>query len=175
MFPVGKYSLLFLFAGTSKEVPAFIFSGDDLNMNTFEKRSRYFRELSLYLQRNGFTTQDNLDQMLSVEWKELPLCRITEGASVLYRQKDIKNPGAESALHQATDIACTVYEYMAILDQAPTLKADGLAEPYRLISEFNGTVLAAKESRYRPSRRSPFAFADASIDEKPPESYYQYQ
>ena len=117
-------------------------------MNTFEKRSRYFRELSLYLQRNGFTTQDNLDQMLSVEWKELPLCRITEGASVLYRQKDIKNPGAESALHQATDIACTVYEYMAILDQAPTLKADGLAEPYRLISEFNGTVLAAKESRY---------------------------
>lgn len=60
MFPVGKYSLLFLFAGTSKEVPAFIFSGDDLNMNTFEKRSRYFRELSLYLQRNGFTTQDML-------------------------------------------------------------------------------------------------------------------
>ena len=117
-------------------------------MNTFEKRSRYFRELSLYLQRNGFTTQDNLDQMLPVEWKELPLCRITEGASVLYRQKDIKNPGAESALHQATDIACAVYEYMAILDQAPTLKADGLAEPYRLISEFNGTVLAAKESRY---------------------------
>ncbi len=141
-------------------------------MDTFEKRSHYFRELSLCLQRNGFTTQDNLDQMLSVEWKELPLCRITEGASVLYRQKDIKNPGAESALHQATDIACTVYEYMAILDQAesalhqatdiactiyeymaildqaPTLKADGLAEPYRLISEFNGTVLAAKESRY---------------------------
>lgn len=34
------------------------------------------------------------------------------------------------------------------MKQAPTLKADGLAESYRLISEFNGTVLAAKESRY---------------------------
>ena len=117
-------------------------------MDTFEKRSHYFRELSLCLQRNGFTTQNNLEQMLSVEWEERPLCRITEGASVLYEQEDIKNPSMGSALHQATDIACTIYEYMAILDQAPTLKADGLAEPYRLISEFNGTVLAAKESRY---------------------------
>lgn len=113
-------------------------------MDTFEKRSHYFRELSLCLQRNGFTTQNDLKQMLSVEWEERPLCRITEAASVLYQQ----NPSMESALHQATDIACTIYEYMAILDQAPTLKADGLAEPYRLISEFNGTVLAAKESRY---------------------------
>lgn len=117
-------------------------------MDTFEKRSHYFRELSLCLQRNGFTTQNDLKQMLSVEWEERPLCRITEAASVLYQQEDIKNSSMESALHQATDIACTIYEYMAILDQAPTLKADGLAEPYRLISEFNGTVLAAKESRY---------------------------
>lgn len=117
-------------------------------MNDVEWHSHYFRELSLCLHRNGFTTRDDPDQTLSVEWEELPLCRITEGASVLYQQEDIKNPSMGSALRQATDIACTIYEYMAILDQAPTLKADGLAEPYRLISEFNGTVLAAKESRY---------------------------
>ena len=73
IFPVGKYSPLFLFAGASKEVPAFIFWGDDFNMDTFEKRSHYFRELSLCLQRNGFTTQNNLEQMLSVEWEERPL------------------------------------------------------------------------------------------------------
>ena len=60
-------------------------------MDTFEKRSHYFRELSLCLQRNGFTTQNNLEQMLSVEWEERPLCRITEAASVLYQQEDIKN------------------------------------------------------------------------------------
>lgn len=42
-------------------------------MDTFEKRSHYFRELSLCLQRNGFTTQNNLEQMLSVEWEERPL------------------------------------------------------------------------------------------------------
>ena len=70
-------------------------------MDTFEKRSHYFRELSLCLQRNGFTTQNNLEQMLSVEWEERPLCRITEGASVLYEQEDIKNSSMGSALHQA--------------------------------------------------------------------------
>ena len=36
-------------------------------------------------------------------------------------------------------------EHMTLLENAPPLKADGLADGYRVLAEFNGTVLAGTE------------------------------
>ena len=38
-------------------------------------------------------------------------------------------------------------KYMKLLETAPPLKADGLADGYRVLAEFNGTVLAGTETR----------------------------
>ena len=37
---------------------------------------------------------------------------------------------------------------MTLIEQAPDLKADGLGENYKLLTEFNGAVLAGHPSRY---------------------------
>ena len=64
-------------------------------MDTFEKRSHYFRELSLCLQRNGFTTQNNLEQMLSVEWEDRPLAASIASICVRDSRFDLEEIRAE--------------------------------------------------------------------------------
>ena len=40
----------------------------------------------------------------------------------------------------------THQEYMALLERAPVIHAAGLREPYRALAEFNGTVLAGRQT-----------------------------
>ena len=56
-------------------------------------------------------------------------------------------PERERACERATDLACTVREYMTLLEQAPPLQAQSLTGDYRLLADFNGTVLAAHPTR----------------------------
>ena len=51
------------------------------------------------------------------------------------------------ACERATDLACTVREYMTLLEQAPPLQAQSLTGDYRLLADFNGAVLAAHPTR----------------------------
>ncbi|MFR4332829.1 MAG: hypothetical protein ACLT3J_10075, partial [Ruminococcus sp.] len=51
------------------------------------------------------------------------------------------------ACERATDLACTVREYMTLLEQAPPLQAQSLTDDYRLLADFNGAVLAAHPTR----------------------------
>ena len=53
----------------------------------------------------------------------------------------------ERACERATDLACTVREYMTLLEQAPPLQAQSLTGDYRLLADFNGAVLAAHPTR----------------------------
>ena len=83
------------------------------------KRDTFFQELSRVLQRKGFTTQAEQDSLLPVEWDSHPLCRITEGGGVRYRQEDVANCEREQACQRAADLACMVREYTTLLEQAP--------------------------------------------------------
>ena len=56
-------------------------------------------------------------------------------------------PERERACERATDLACTVREYMTLLEQAPPLQAQSLTGDYRLLADFNGAVLAAHPTR----------------------------
>ncbi|NLU23496.1 MAG: hypothetical protein GXW99_02010, partial [Clostridiales bacterium] len=77
----------------------------------------------------------------------LPLCRISETGSVRYRDADIGSVEREDDLHEVTQPAETVSEYMKLMDAAPLLKAQGLDETYKLLADFNGVVLAGHSSR----------------------------
>ena len=110
-------------------------------------RKQYFEELHIALTRGGFTSQPEQDELLPVEWDGLPLCRITADGGVRYWQEDVAMPERERACERATDLACTVREYMTLLEQAPPLQAQSLTDDYRLLADFNGAVLAAHPTR----------------------------
>ena len=104
----------------------------------------FFQELRRVLQREGFTTQAVQDGLLPVEWDGHPLCRITEGGGIRYRQEDVATLERE----QATHLAGTVREYMTLLEQAPPLRAQGLTGDFRVLADFNGTVLAGHQTKF---------------------------
>lgn len=54
----------------------------------------------------------------------------------------------ELACGQVTDLASRTVEYMTLMGKALDLKADGLGEPYKLLADFNGAVLAGYPSEY---------------------------
>jgi len=111
-------------------------------------REQYFEELRIALGWKGFSVQPKQDELLPVEWEGLHLCRITDSGSVLYRQEDVSTIEREQACEKATGLACTIREYMTLLEQAPPLKAQGLSGDFRKLAEFNGTVLAGHPTKY---------------------------
>ena len=104
-------------------------------------REQFFQELRTALHREGFTPQPEQDELLPVEWDGLPLCRITADGGVRYWQEDVATPERERACERATDLACTVREYMTLLEQAPPLQAQSLTGDYRLLADFNSDTL----------------------------------
>ena len=111
-------------------------------------REQFFRELCTVLGREGFTTQPEQDDLLPVEWDSRPLCRITEGGWVRYWQEDVATSERNQACERATNLACMVQEYMTLMEQAPPLKAQGLSGDFRVLADFNGTVLAGHPTQY---------------------------
>ena len=107
----------------------------------------YFEELSYALRRRELLPRPlEEDGLLPVEWNGRILCRVTESGAVRYDPTWVDTSRAKAALAQVTEAAGTVMEYMTLLENAPPLKADGLADGYRVLAEFNGTVLAGTET-----------------------------
>lgn len=89
-------------------------------------QEQFFQELRNALHREGFSPQPEQDEVLPVKWDGLPLCRITSDGGVRYWQEDVSTPERERACERATDLACTVREYMTLLEQAPPLASPEL-------------------------------------------------
>lgn len=111
-------------------------------------RAVFFQELRRVLQREGFTTQAVQDGLLPVEWEGHPLCQISEGASTRYTHTDVDTPEREQACQRAADLACMVREYTTLLEQAPPLRAQELTGDFRVLADFNGTVLAGHQTKF---------------------------
>ena len=112
------------------------------------RQLRYLEEVRIPLHRAGFGTLPLEGAQLPVLWNGAPLCRITGKGSVLYRREDVGTPQAEDALFRTEDIAARTLEYMTIIESAPQLKASGLDDDYRILADFNGTVLAGHPTEY---------------------------
>ena len=102
---------------------------------------RYLEETATRLRQNGFTVEPIEDHHLPVCWEKWCLCRISGKGSVLYRQERAAH-GAQDALQSVIDTAKMTSEYMAILENAPRLKASGLHGDYRVLADFGSAVLA---------------------------------
>ncbi|MGI5972395.1 MAG: hypothetical protein ACOX67_01380 [Oscillospiraceae bacterium] len=119
-----------------------------MEQNDSKNRTDFFTEIGIALRRDGYDTSVPDNGLLPVLVDRLPLCRITDNGAVRYRESDLGNAEREDALHQITDTAQTVAEYMRLMDTAPILQVDGLDENYQLLADFSGVVLAGHATRY---------------------------
>ena len=119
-----------------------------MNDHNKEQQLRYLEEVCIPLHRAGFETQPLDESQLPVHWNGAPLCRITGKGSVFYRREDVDTPLAEDALLRVEDIAARTMEYMTAMENALQLEASGLEGDYRILADFNGTVLAGSHSKY---------------------------
>ena len=110
--------------------------------------NKYFRELTLNLQRAGFTVGPEADNLLPVELDGERLCVATESGGIRYRKKDVTGEARTTALDKVIDIAGVTAEYTKQMEAAPILKASGLSEEFKLLADFNGSVLAGQETKY---------------------------
>ena len=106
-----------------------------------EEKERYLKETAIVLAREGFQTVRTHTGRLRVLLDDTPLCELAE-SGVTYRNEDVNDPERIDAKDKVYGIARTAAEYMRQMEAAPFLKASGLAGGYRVLADFNGTVLA---------------------------------
>ena len=113
-----------------------------------EQKNSYFEEVTRNLQREGLTILPEQDGFLPVELDSQPLCLIRGSGVVRYWEKDVASDSRREALERATDIAKITDAYMSQIESAPVLKAGSLDESYKLLADFNDTVLAGHLTKY---------------------------
>jgi len=114
-------------------------------MSGFDMNYLYLLEARRQLQSAGFEALRD-DDLLRVFLADRPLCRVTSTGAIRYHPED--TAGRDKAFDTVQDIAQTTWEYMTLLEQAPPLEAESLPEKYRLLSEFNGIVLAGRMTSF---------------------------
>lgn len=109
---------------------------------------RYFAETAIVLRREGFQVNELENGSLSVALNDQPLCKVSKIAGIRYREENIGTTEAELAKEKVYEIACTTAEYMRQMEQAPPLDVADLKDHYRVLADFNGTVLACAIGRF---------------------------
>lgn len=110
------------------------------------KTEKYFAELSRILAHEGIGTAPPEHNRLPVLLDGKSACHVEPNGGVVHFPDDLKSPEADELYHTTASIGRMVMEYMTGMEQAPALKAVGLDEDYRLLAEFNGVVLAGRET-----------------------------
>ena len=114
-----------------------------------EEKSRYFQELTLNLQHEGFAVKPKTEEgLLPVELDGQRLCLALDSGAVRYWREGAADKHRSAALDRAISITQTTTEYMGQMEAAPQLTASGLAGDYRLLADFNGVVLAGHPTQY---------------------------
>jgi len=115
---------------------------------TTEERSRYFKELTLNLQHEGFTVGAEADNLLPVELDGQRLCLALESGGIRYWKEDAADDSRGAALNRVTAITKATAEYMGQMETAPQLAASCLKGDYRLLADFNDIVLVGHPTKY---------------------------
>ena len=119
-----------------------------MNDHSKDSQSRYLRETAIVLAREGFRTDRTDTGELRVLLDGAPLCEVTENGGITYRNEDINELERVAAKDKVYEIVKNTAEYMRQMETAPVLKADGLEDGYKVLADFNGTVLAGVQSKH---------------------------
>lgn len=109
-------------------------------------RTKYLEEIKRQLLPTDFTAELTDGDTLQITLDGKPLCRVNHTGGFGYFAEDVA--GRSAALEQMRTIACTTRQYLNLLEQAPPLTANELGEGFKLLAEFNSTVLGGKLTEY---------------------------
>ena len=113
-----------------------------------EEKVCYLREAAIVLAKEGFQLDEVHTDRLCILLDGAPLCEVTGSGGVAYRNEDIDEPERIAAKDKVYEIVRNTAEYMRQMETAPFLKADGLEDGYKVLADFNGTVLAGVQSKH---------------------------
>jgi hypothetical protein len=107
---------------------------------------KYFNELARILAKQGIKSTVQREDNLTILLDGQPACHVGATSQMFITQVDLRTPEADELYHKTAPIAETVREYMMAIEKAPLLKAKDLDEDFRQLAEFNGVVLAGRET-----------------------------
>ena len=119
-----------------------------MNDHSKDSQTRYLREAAIVLAKEGFQLDEVHTDRLCILLDGAPLCEVTENGGITYRNEDINEPERVAAKDMVYEIVRNTAEYMRQMETAPFLKADGLEDGYKVLADFNGTVLAGVQSKH---------------------------
>ena len=108
------------------------------------QKERFLREVEQQLLRKDLDARLLEDGLIHVRWNEKPLCSVDRDGIVRFRPADITGPEVDKQLRTVIQTAGHVKEYMRIFERAPTLKAVGLDDTYKVLADFGDAVLAGQ-------------------------------
>lgn len=106
---------------------------------------KYFAELSRVLAKEDIKTASPENGRLPILLDGQPIGRVEPNGTMCLAPGDIQTPESSELYFRTVGIADAVKEYMTAMETAPILHADGLDEEFKLLTEFNGTILAGRE------------------------------
>ncbi|MEG1505857.1 MAG: hypothetical protein RR369_05935, partial [Lachnospiraceae bacterium] len=107
--------------------------------------NQYFAELARVLARKDIKTASPENGRLPILLGNYSIGRVEPSGTMCLTPEDLQTPETSELYFRVAPIANMVKEYMSAMEHAPPLHADGLNEEYKLLTEFNGTVLAGRE------------------------------
>lgn len=107
--------------------------------------NQYFTELARVLARKDIKTAPIENGRLPILLGNYSIGHVEPSGTMCLTPEDLQTPETSELYFRVVPIADMVREYMTAMEQAPPLHADGLDEEYKLLTEFNGTVLAGRE------------------------------
>ena len=110
-----------------------------------ELQARYLVEAGRRLHHEGFAVWPEYEGLVPIEKGIHQFCHINMHGGMLYDQDYVRRNGLEEALERVRCITAETLTYMKQMASAPRLVADGLTGDYRLLAEFDNTVLAGHE------------------------------
>ncbi len=109
---------------------------------------KYFNELARILAKNGIQSALLREDNLAVLLDGKPACHVGATSQMYVAPGDLRTPEANELYHKTAPIAEMVKEYMTAMEKSPPLKASALDKDFQLLAEFNGAVLAGRETEF---------------------------
>ena len=106
---------------------------------------KFFPELARRLKREGIATSPVEKACLPVVAGGQEAMWVQSWGGIILNAEAANDPAVNRVYDTVAGISAQVYEYTEAMDAAPSLQADGLHDGFRLLAEFNGTVLAGRE------------------------------
>ena len=114
--------------------------------NTSQKE-RFLQEVEQKLLRKELDARLLEDGLIRVKWNGQPLCSVDRDGIVRFRPTDIAGSEVDRKLRTVIQTAGQVKEYMRIFERAPTMKALGLDDTYKVLADFGDAVLAGRSCK----------------------------